>query len=192
MKYETCDIPAKLFFEIVDKADYSLLGFKTDADNQKAFDKIYDEYFELTQSPRAKKDFEMRLQISALHHKITVLDTTLNFIVNFPMTVQHRLEIIDLLAEIGVKIDKEKDLVEQVNAIKHRVVGSLNNKLKIQLSYFEKLQKKNNTKITYEQMVANIEDVLGRNLDDLMTLRKFVAYQKQKDQKIDQQKNKNR
>lgn len=190
MKYETCDIPAKLFFEIVDKADYSLLGFKTDADNQKAFDKIYDEYFELTQSPRVKKDFEMRLQISALHHKITVLDTTLDFIVNFPMTVKHRLEIIDLLDEINIKIDKEKDLVKQVNAIKHRIVGSLNNKLKIQLSHFEKLQKKNDVKTTFEKMIVGFENVLDRTIDDNISLRKFIAYEQSVKEKIAQQKNK--
>lgn len=190
MKYETCDIPGKLFFEIVDKAAFSLLGWKTDLDNQKAFDKIYDEYFELTQSPRVKKYFEMRLQISALHHKITVLDTTLNFIVNFPMTVKHRLEIIDLLAEINIKIDKEKDLVEQVNAIKHRVVGSLNNKLKIQISYFEKLQKKNDVKTTFEKMIVDLENVLGRTIDDNISLRKFIAYKQSEKEKIAQQKNK--
>jgi len=95
MTYSDCSIPSRLFFEIVDKGDYSLLGFKTDAENNEAFEKIFDEYYELTNSARIKIDLSIRSDISMLTYKLKTVEFTFESIVNLPMTDAQRGELID-------------------------------------------------------------------------------------------------
>jgi seryl-tRNA synthetase len=188
MTYSDCSIPSRLFFEIVDKGDYSLLGFKTDAENNEAFEKIFDEYYELTNSARIKIDLSIRSDISMLTYKLKTVEFTFESIVNLPMTDAQRGELIDSLNELGVKIDKEKDIIEQIENLKRTYLGGLRNKLSLLNDKYESLKKSSGVKTSYEKMLVNIENVLERSIPENISLRKFLAYEQSVKEKIAQQK----
>jgi len=188
MTYSDCSIPSRLFFEIVDKGDYSLLGFKTDAENNEAFEKIFDEYYELTNSARIKIDLSIRSDISMLTYKLKTVEFTFESIVNLPMTDAQRGELIDSLNELGVKIDKEKDIIEQIENLKRTYLGGIRNKLSLLNDKYESLKKSSGVKTSYEKMLVNIENVLERSIPEDISLRKFLAYEQSVKEKIAQQK----
>ena len=188
MTYSDCSIPSRLFFEIVDKGDYSLLGFKTDAENNEAFEKIFDEYYELTNSARIKIDLSVRSDISMLTYKLKTVEFTFESIVNLPMTDAQRGELIDSLNELGVKIDKEKDIIEQIENLKRTYLGGIRNKLSLLNDKYESLKKSSGVKTSYEKMLVNIENVLERSIPEDISLRKFLAYEQSVKEKIAQQK----
>jgi seryl-tRNA synthetase len=188
MTYSDCSIPSRLFFEIVDKGDYSLLGFKTDAENNEAFEKIFDEYYELTNSSRIKIDLSIRSDISMLTYKLKTVEFTFESIVNLPMTDAQRGELIDSLNELGVKIDKEKDIIEQIENLKRTYLGGIRNKLSLLNDKYESLKKSSGVKTSYEKMLVNIENVLERSIPEDISLRKFLAYEQSVKEKIAQQK----
>ena len=188
MTYSDCSIPSRLFFEIVEKGDYSLLGFKTDAENNEAFEKIFDEYYELTNSARIKIDLSVRSDIAMLTYKLKTVEFTFECIVNLYMTDAQRCELIDSLNELGVKIDKEKDIIEQIENLKRTYLGGIRNKLSLLNDKYESLKKSSGVKTSYEKMLVNIENVLERSIPEDISLRKFLAYEQSVKEKIAQQK----
>lgn len=188
MRYTDLDIPAKLFFKILDTNDYSLLGFDTEAENKQAFEQIFDEYHTLTQSGKLKNDIELKKQIALLNYKIEVIETTLYVLLNFPMTKDQRQDIIVNLHSIGVTITPENNMVEQINKIAEVSIGSMKTKLKILVDQYDKRSKTKEVKTTFEKMLVNIENVLNRTIDETITMRKFLALQESANERVRQHK----
>lgn len=188
MKYVDLDIPAKLFFKILNTNDYYLLGFDTEAENKHAFEQIFDEYHALTQSGKLKNDIELKKQIALLNYKIEVIETTLYVLLNFPMTKDQRQDIIVNLHSIGVTITPENNMVEQINKIAEVSLGSMKTKLKILVDQYDKRSKTKEVKTTFEKMLVNIENVLNRTIDEAITMRKFLALQESANERVRQHK----
>lgn len=188
MKYTDLDIPAKLFFKVIETNDYSLLGHSTEAENKQAFEQIFDEYHEITNSGRVKNDIELRKQIALINYKIEILEITLHILLNFPMKESQRLEIIENLKSIEVKIEPSENMVEQIERIAQTKLGSLKTKLNILIDRYEKQSNKKEVKNTFEKLIVNIENVLNRSIDENISMRKYLALQESCNEKIKQSK----
>jgi len=190
MTYNDASIEARLFFKIVETSDYSLLGYKSTEENYKAFVKIYDEYYQLTESPLIKLDLDMRKKISLIEYEISALNNAFDAIINLPMTIEQRLSIIDSLKALNVKIDTRQNIIEQVEKIRHKKLGSLKTKLNLLVDRFKKMNNTKKMAISFDKMLVNIENVLSRTIDEDVSLRKFIALEQSVKEKIAAQKNK--
>lgn len=187
--WTTCDIPAKLFFEALNEQDFTLLGEGTPEEQEKAFDSIFDEYVTLDNNEKVLSWYKKRSKIALINLQIQIISTTIYSICYVPLTNTEREALIDVLNNIeGVKVgfNKEKPLLEEVARIQTQVIGALKNRLNIEMST-EKRQEKAN-KFCFEQDLVSVQNVLGYNLNDDLSLRKYVFLKKSAENKANAQK----
>jgi len=177
--WTNCDIPAKLFFDIMHTGDYSKLGTDTPVKLEAAFDAIFDEYNNLDSNPKITQWFDKQIKIKLLRAKINAIDTCLHHIAYSSLTRDERIEAINILNSIeGVKINfsLDKPLLDEILRVKNSVVGLLNNQLNIELST-EKKQAEN-IKYEFTEDLVAVENMLERQVDENVSLRKFVFLKK--------------
>lgn len=192
VKWNDATIPARIFFEMMHSADYSVLG-STPEENAKAFMQIFDEYVDLDGNDRIVSLYRKKCRIVSLESRINAINMHLYAVLYTALNVDDRLKIIDSLNSIEsspgkslVKFNVDKPLTEEVSRVQQFVIGNINNELNI-----ERLTEKKQSeavKYSFESDLVAIEDALGRTIPDDITLKKYIAYKKSAQEKAKQRK----
>lgn len=177
--YTDCDVPATIFFKVMSKGDYTLLGEGTTEEQENAFYSIFDEFYTLRESNKLKKAYTKSNRVSILRLQIQLIKTILHQIVFVPMTIEERLQCIEILNDIdGVKVrfNIDKPIVDEVSRVQNKILGHLNNELNREMS----TEKKQNEGlgITFERELASICISLGIYLNSNISLREYIEYEK--------------
>lgn len=177
--WDNCDIPARLFFNIINDGDYSVLGTAPVDELESVFDKIFDEYIELDENQQVTEWYKKRAKVAMIEAKITIITILLHHIVYSPLTKEERIEFINEINSVdGVRVNfsLDKPILDEVQRVQNVVLGSLKNQLNAELSTEKKQQEA--VKNEYEKRVVNIENVLERSIDYNCSLRLFIQYEK--------------
>lgn len=151
MIYDSAEtIPAKLYFKILETADYKLLADETctEEDLLKAWDRIEDEYSEITSNKKTKKvlDISKRIEgLAAKYEAITLMVMCLR--------AKEDQEIIDQLKEYGYRfsddLTADLDIIErESDAIKIKIDNELDKMPKVK-------ENDNSENITFDETIMS-------------------------------------
>lgn len=188
VKYNSINnIPAKLFFEILDTKDYTLLQSDNAEYNlEEVFVKIYDEFFLKSDKPEAKLFLELQQNIALMTYKVESVKQVLYFLTFTKTTKEMREKLLKALISIGININLENDFLEEVQNVLQIECGILDNEINLAKNDLESMSKQNKDSVFnfYEHLIS-LENAHERNLDDEMVLIKFVEYEKLAIKKIE-------
>ncbi len=176
------NIPAKLFFDILESKDFMLLEpleNETDEEVENAFIAIYDDFFTKSDNPRSKEFLRLRQEIAFITYKIESVVQVIDFLLFNTTTKEMRIMLLKSLISIGVNINLEAEFMGEVQNVLNIEIGILGNDLNIAKMDLENLSKENKDEVFdfYESLVG-LESVHERNLDEEMTLIKYLNYEK--------------
>lgn len=182
-KYNSIDtIPAKVFFEILHTKNYQLLKPKPrEKGLEDIFIVIYDDFFIKSDNAEANAYLKITKEIAFLEHKIAYLKQALHFYLYNRTTEQMRSDFIDALNKgYDILIDKNITFIEEVQRILSIDLGGIQNDLTMAKMTYESMSKKSQQKaFDYEDNIVNMEQVIGRNINDGIMLDKYISYEKQ-------------
>jgi hypothetical protein len=190
--WDSCEIPAKLFYKIIDNNDQNLLVIKGNPSKDLIFEswqKIYDEFFKLKNDGKLKLVLKAQLQIIKLEFQIKTIKNILYALSVTPFTKKERIEIIKSINTIGTNFDLKKYeslsgeesyifLKQEILRTYKFVLPGINNKLKLERGNYDNLTEKKEIISSFADNCVNIENALGRAIDDNMTLEKYLSYEK--------------
>lgn len=187
--YKDCDIPAKLFFKVINTSDYTLLGEGTPEEQEQAFNDIFDEYYILDGNKQVEASFKKSNRLALLRMNKSFIDSILHAITFVPMTKEERIELIQTLNStelIKPPFNVDKPILDEIKRvqIKSKAIGNL---IRYELSGEKKTD--TNVKSSFEKEVVSIENILGRGIENNdLTLRKYVELKKSAIEKVNNQK----
>jgi hypothetical protein len=184
------NIPAKIFFDVLHEKDFDLLE-PTEGEEglEEVFSLIYDDYFIKTDNPRSKRFLELQQEIHFMNYKIQSVIQVLDFLMFNTTTSEIRKTLLEALKTIGLDIDVEAEFVEEVKKVLNVSLGILQNDLSFLEIEMKQMQSENTEGVFdfYENLVG-LESIHERNLDEEMTLIKYIHYEKQAIKKAEAQK----
>ena len=178
IKYNNCDIPAKLFFNQLIQGDSSVLGIGTPEELHKAYFDIIDEYCELDNNKKLLELFTTQEKISRMQNTQIHIKSQIYNLKYLCETKEHVLKVKEVLDEIQrpvIKFDPDKGIEFNIKRLE-MIIGSLNNNIKM-LIPTEKIQKKQ-VKTDFNKRLVNVENALNREINEDVTLRKFIYLEK--------------
>lgn len=181
------EIPARLFFEILETSNLTLLK-KTEGKAKKGalstnWAKIYDEYFLLKGDMKLANIINTQVEIAKLVRSIEVVRQALYAICTVQFDDDGVMEIITKIRKLGFEFD-EKKLMDSVVSILNHQIPSLETRIEIE---------KDNLKSLTDSVAATFEDSCvalegwGYKIDEDCSLRRYVAYEKAVKQKASKQ-----
>lgn len=173
-----CSIEARLFFKMIDTADYSKLGKGTHQEQKEAFDTIYDEYFELCNDPVSKDKLKVKAKCEKNALQIKFIESWLDVYMNTPLYMYHRESLCSSLYEATkIKILHTQSR-EEIESKLNREIGKRKNIISINSV---KLKPNNEEKkFDFYALLAGFEKALGKdNIPDDVSLYKVIAYTNQ-------------
>ena len=174
--WHDCNIPAKIFFEVMYSGDYSKLGTGSETDLQAAYDIIFDEYVLLDKNDKVIQWFKKKCLILDINSKISTINLCLHHIAFTVMTDVERKESVDILNSIqGVRINFSltKNILNEIIRVQTSVIGQLKNQLNQELASEKTVNEK--VKHSFEQDLVSIENTLERSIPDDVSLYKYIA-----------------
>jgi len=191
-KYKSVDtIPAKVFFTILESKNYQDLRPKPKEQGlEQIFIAIYDEFFIKSDNAEAKQYLETTTQIAQLKYKIATLKQSLHFYFYNQTTEKMRNDFIEAL-QIGysITIDKEQPFINEVERVLTTEIGFLENDLAmLEMNYKSMISNSKQKAFDYEENIVAMENVLNRNINDGIMLDKYIAYGKNVNKIVEQQK----
>jgi len=189
-KYNSINnIPAKLFFDVLETKDFNLLEPIEGEDAEEVFVAIYDDYFVKSNNYRSNEFLRLRQEIAFLTYKIESIVQLLDFLLFNTTTKEMRVTLLEALVEIGVNINIEANFYEETQNILQVELGILNNDLNFLKIDLENLSKENKeTVFNFYETLVGLESIHERNLDDLMVLARYIEYEKLAVKKTEMQK----
>jgi len=189
-------IPAKLFFDVLQDKDFSLLEpFENESEEEveQVFVSIYDEYFLKSENPKSKEFLRLRQEIAFMTYKIESVVQVLDFLLFNTTTKEMRITLLQSLIDIGININLENVFYEEVKNVLQVELGVLTNDLNFAKMDLEEITKDNKDKVFdfYESLVG-LEMVHERTLSDEMILSKYIVYERLAIQKSEMQKKNNK
>ena len=186
-------LPAKTFFSILESKNYQLLKPKPrEKGLEQIFVSIYDEFFVKSDNHEANEYLKLTKDIAYLTAKIAYLKQALHFYFYNQTTEQMRLDFIEAL-KVGydIVIDTELPFIDEVQRVLSVEVGIIQNDLTMAEMAYKGMTKKSQAKaFDYEKQIVAIENVIGRNINDGIMLDKYIAYEKQAQEKVSAMNNK--
>lgn len=183
--YKNLKIPAFLFFEVADTQDLKKLVIKgkpTKNQLKKAWEKIYDAYFERLQDRKMQQALETRKSIGLLKMKIDIVENVLFGMSLSGATKEMLLEIIVSLKKIGIYLDDTKPMLEAIlNALQIDLVN-LKTELDVEIEKYRNMA--SGEKGNYVDDVVSIENVLERTIPEEISLDKYISLKKSASKKV--------
>jgi len=161
IQYNNLEIPAKMFFKIIDTSDLSLLGEDSAENQQKSWNNIFDEYFELSGNKKIKSAMDKNFKLAFLELKIRKIKDCIHalmYIIPYEC-IQEKQTIQGALKSLSVKYDPSKNTIDECSRILKSDIGMLKNQINIILSGIPK--SKESIKRTFEDDMSSIMRVLG-------------------------------
>lgn len=192
-KYNSIEnIPAKLFFDVLESKDYSLLQADNKNENlEVVFTLIYDDFFVKSDNPEAKRYLNLTTNINFLQYKLETIKQVMEFAYYADLSEELRNKLLSSL-EIGcgIYIDKDADFVEEVKRVMQVETGIIENDLTMEKLELENMVK-TSTKKAYDfyDNIVSLGNVHNRNIDETITLAMYIALDKSAKQIIKKQNN---
>ena len=191
-KYNSIEnIPAKLFFDILQSKDHAKLEASEEGEDlEKVFSCIYDDFFVKTDNQEAKHYLKQTLDVAFLEYKIATIKQYLHFIYYTNLTQEHRLKLLKSIKEgLEIYIDVEADFNEEVQRVLQVECGIIENDLTMAKLEIENISKKRNeTLFDFYDNIVSLSNVHNRNIDEKIVLAMYISIEKSASKIIKQQK----
>jgi len=174
--WNNLDIPAKIFFKIIDASDLSLLGNAPKIILEKAWDEIIDEYYTVSKNTKIKAYLDKQTKVKLLElkiHKIRECVFALMRVIPGELIEEKKI-IQEALKKLDVKYDYTKNTVEQCHRIIKSDLGILRNQLNMILSSIPE-QKEKVIKV-FEEDLSQIMRVLGFSIPADLSMYLFLSH----------------
>jgi len=180
------NIPAKLFFDILESKDFDLLEpEENEVGLEQVFSDIYNEYFIKSDNQQSKRFLELEQNIFFMNYKIQSILMVLDFLTLNKTTKEIRETLLKALIDIGVDIDLQNEFDEEVKNILNVSIGILQNDLSFLEIEIEEIKKMSSKKdFDYYDTIVNMESILERNLPEDILLIKYISYEKICEKKV--------
>lgn len=178
--YTDCSIPAKLFFDIAAKKDYSLLGEGSKEQLQVIYEDIAEEYYTLSDEKGLKTHYNTHKKVALLEITIHHTETLLYMLLYTPMTNDERGSVIDVVnavPKLNANINKETDLLTEIIRVQQQCLGILHNELNI-IKPEETKEHVKDVPFVFESELVKICVTLGFQLSANISLYEYVNYRK--------------
>lgn len=200
IKWINSEMPAKIFFDIMFKnIPVTVMGTGTPEQLEQAYDKIVDEFVELDGNSAIVEWYKKRARIGRLVAIIELINLILSHICTSFLTTEERLDAIQELnrieekpdttyskAKMLVNFDINKPFWEEVARVQNVILGQLETELRFLIGA-EKKQSAD-SKYIFEKELVDIENILGRPIDDSVSLKKYTQLRKSAILKVNTQK----
>lgn len=178
--YNSCEIPAKLFYnEVIGKGNMSIIGKASDEELGKALYAIIDELTELEDNRELVDYKRKRKKIDEINLVIMFIEESLYQLAYLPMDKEQRdtrIKRLNKLPYTTAKFDYNKPVLDEVERWQKSVLGTLRNRLKAEQDVKEDKAQKALT--TFEEMTVFIFKSIGYKVTDTDTLRTFAVFKK--------------
>lgn len=183
--YQNANIPATLFYEILDSGELSLLVLKgkpTKNQLEKAFTNIFDEFFELKNDSKMRLVLKTKKEVIRLYRKIAIVEAIILSLVKFSFPDEQVKLLVEQLNKAGISVNGENDLDEELLKALQTSLAGYKNILALEEHNLKELTK--GVKGTFEDSLVSLEGVIGYAIDETVTLRKYLAYEKRATKKV--------
>ena len=178
-KYNSIEnIPAKLFFEVLNTRDYTLLVAEQENEDLEAiFTEIYDDFFVKINNPQAKMYLEMTWKVNFLSYKIETIRQVMHFLYYENVIEEHRLKILDALEKgCGIYVDKSAKFADEVLRVLQVECGIIENDLTMAtLELKNTFGKQEEGKFDFYKTIVSLSNIHNRNIEDNIVLAMYVA-----------------
>jgi hypothetical protein len=178
-KYNSIEnIPAKLFFEVLNTRDYTLLvAEQENEDLEGVFTAIYDDFFVKIKNPQAKMYLEMTWRVNFLSYKIETIRQVMHFLWYENVIEEHRLKLLDALEKgCGIYIDKSAKFADEVLRVLQVECGIIENDLTMAtLELNNTFGKQGTEKFDFYKTIVGLSNIHNRNIEDNIVLAMYVA-----------------
>lgn len=179
-----CNIPARLFFDIMYSGEYSKLGTDTPEKLETAFDAIFDEYYVLLPNRELKEWLAKHERLNKLQSEYNGILVTIQSIEDLPLNAEQLSELITLLnsyKSVQPKFNTKKPVTE-IKRIHNQVLGVLRNKMNEAAQNVK--YKSEKIKYNFYKDKANLRMALeGLDIHDDISLYEWAEYVKIAQQK---------
>ena len=178
-KYNSIEnIPAKLFFDVLQSKDYSLLiSTEENEDLEAIFTSIYDDFFVKIDNPQAKMYLEMTWKVNFLSYKIETIRQVIHFLWYENVIEEHRLKLLNALEKgCGIYIDKSAKFADEVLRVLQVECGVIENDLTMAtLELQNTFGKQGTDKFDFYKTIVGLSNIHNRNIEDNIVLAMYVA-----------------
>jgi len=186
------NIPAKLFFDVLNSKDYSLLQADDEKEDLEAiFITIYDDFFVKSDNPEAKRYLSLTTNIAFLEYKLATIKQVMEFTYYTNLDKKLRDKLLKALeVGCGIYIDKDAEFATEVLRVMQVESGIIENDLTMEKLELEAMSKKSIDKaFDFYDNIVSLSNVHERNIDETITLAMYIALDKSAKQKIKKQNN---
>lgn len=192
--YDTCEkMPLynfKMFIETNDLKWFSS-NFKEDSKLQNIADLFFTDYIELTNNRKVENRYITMFEIMRLENKHKCVSLLLKSLWHYDKLQgkENFDKMIDILGQWNYKIDRNKEVFEQIEKIANRIQG-IKTKIELLRAKLNEGQKEKSDKPNFEKELINIVRILELRYSlkiKELNVAEFIGYQKQAQEVIESQ-----
>ena len=192
--YDTCEkMPLynfKMFIETNDLKWFSK-SFKDSSRLQNVADLFFTDYIELTNNRKVENRYITMFEIMRLENKYKCVTLLLKALWHYDKTlgIDGFNKMIDILEQWNYKIDRNKEVFEQIEKIANRIQG-IKTKIELLRAKLDEGQKEKADKPNFEKELINITRILELRYSlkiKELNVAEFIGYQKQAQEVIESQ-----
>ncbi|QHB39310.1 hypothetical protein HWC92_gp63 [Flavobacterium phage vB_FspS_morran9-1] len=180
----------KMFIETNDLKYFSS-DFKEDSKLQNIADLFFTDYIELTNNRKVENRYITMFEIMRLENKYKCVSLLLKSLWNYDKLQgkENFDKMIDILEQWNYKIDRNKEVFEQIEKIANRIQG-IKTKIELLRAKLDDGQKEKYDKPNFEKELINIGRILELRYSlkiKELNVAEFIGYQKQAQEVIESQ-----
>ena len=192
--YDTCEkMPLynfKMFIETNDLKWFSK-SFKDSSKLQNVADLFFTDYIELSNNRKVENRYITMFEIMRLENKYKCVSLLLKSLWHYDKLQgkENFDKMIDILEQWNYKIDRKKDVFEQIEKIANRIQG-IKTKIELLRAKLDEGQKEKADKPNFEKELINITRILELRYSlkiKELNVSEFIGYQKQAQEVVESQ-----
>ena len=192
--YDTCEkMPLynfKMFIETNDLKWFSK-SFKDSSKLQNVADLFFTDYIELTNNRKVENRYITMFEIMRLENKYKCVSLLLKSLWHYDKIQgkENFDKMIDILEQWNYKIDRNKEVFEQIEKIANRIQG-IKTKIELLRAKLDEGQKEKAEKPNFEKELINITRILELRYSlkiKELNVAEFIGYQKQAQEVVESQ-----
>ena len=192
--YDTCEkMPLYNFKKFIETNDLKWFSksFKDDSKLQNAADLFFSDYIELTNNRKVENRYITMFEIMRLENKYKCVSLLLKSLWHYDKLqgLDNFNKMIDILEQWNYRIDRNKDVFEQIEKIANRIQG-IKTKIELLRAKLDEGQKEKAEKPNFEKELINITRILELRYSlkiKELNVAEFIGYQKQAQEVVESQ-----